>query len=194
MHYTGVGTRKIHDTAHNRLNGIARELFLKGLVLRSGGAIGADTAFARGSVYHLPTQVVVTNHALLSEIYIPWDGYNGLVLKDRWEEKVLPLTHLPDDLVAKATEMAARIHPKWSRCTDGARKLHTRNVFQVLGMNLDDPSAFFVCWADYEDRKCTPMGGTRTAWMIAQEYGLPCFNLKNRKHTDEYERFVNFFL
>lgn len=195
MYYTGVGTRKIHEAASHRLLYVAKDLYSRNVTLRSGGAIGADHDFRRGTLSAEQRLFVVG--AKLPEIYIPWDGYNGLydnVDMGYQTECVLSLTFISDELIAQATEIAARIHPAWNRGSGGAQKLHIRNVFQVLGRDLKTPSTFLVCWADYEDHKCTPMGGTRTAWKVAEENGIQCFNLKNRKHMVDFERFVTFFM
>lgn len=64
-------------------------------------------------------------------------------------------------------------HPNWSACSPIAKALHARNSPIVLGMNLDTPADFVVCW--------TPggqvTGGTGQALRIAAAYNIPVFNL-----------------
>jgi hypothetical protein len=79
----------------------------------------------------------------------------------------------PDTASAKACQMAKRIHPAWDRCDEYARALHARNCFQVLGRNLDSPSKFLICWTP----NGAPIGGTRTAIMLARENEIPVYNL-----------------
>lgn len=77
----------------------------------------------------------------------------------------------------------SQVHPAWGLTRPngapilsmGAKMLHTRNVFQVLGKNLDKPSSFLICYAEV-DKDGIPKGGTRTAWQIAKSRGIPCFN------------------
>ena len=72
--------------------------------------------------------------------------------------------------------MGERSSKQHDRLSQGALKLHLRNVNQVLGADLNTPSKFLICWAKM-DKQGSPIGGTRTAWKIAEKYGIPCFNL-----------------
>ena len=68
-----------------------------------------------------------------------------------------------------------------------------RNAMQVLGPNLDDPSAFIVCWTpDASDgSKTSPKtGGTGQALRIAHEYKIPVYNLAD----DRYKKFGSYML
>lgn len=96
----------------------------------------------------------------------------------------------PEDATEASMEFASRYHPAWDRCNEIARKLHGRDVFQVLGRTMDEPSRFIVCWtADGKDS-----GGTGTAIRIAWDYGIPVFNLHHPqaladlgRHLAEFE-------
>ncbi len=72
-------------------------------------------------------------------------------------------------------EIAKRIHPNPSALTQGALKMHARNIAQVMGYQLNTPSDFVICW--------TPggleQGGTRTAIVFAKENNIPVYNLFN---------------
>jgi len=63
--------------------------------------------------------------------------------------------------------IAEKYHPAWNKCTPGARKLHARNSFQVLGSTLDSP-------AEYDGG---PTGGTGQAIRIATALKIPVLNL-----------------
>src|SRR3954463_2152457 len=149
--YTGIGSRQTPPEILTLMTRIARTLDAQGYVLRSGGATGADTAFAQG--------------ATRREIYLPWSGFTGapngiLVHGAAW---------------AQAEGLARALHPAWSRLSPGVRRLHTRSVFQVLGATLDPPSQFVLFWAPEVDGAV--QGGTRTAVILARQHGIPCFNL-----------------
>lgn len=104
------------------------------------------------------------------EVFVPWAGFNGLP----W----VPFNE------AEARGMAARVHPAWSKLSQGARKLHTRNVPQVLGADLASPVEFVLCWTpDGKDS-----GGTGQALRIARAYDVPVFNLF---HREDYDRLVS---
>lgn len=48
-YYAGIGSRETPGTILNQMNAIAVWLQSEGYILRSGGAVGADTAFERGA-------------------------------------------------------------------------------------------------------------------------------------------------
>jgi len=135
---------------------IAKFLESKGLILRSGGASGADLAFELG-----------VSDFELKEIYLPWKGFNG--------HKSL-LFGASD----AALEMASRFHPAWKECSQGAWQMHARSCYQVLGRDLATPSKFVVCWT----RGGRLVGGTAQAMRIAMHYGIPVFNLAKNKDLD----------
>lgn len=146
-YYTGIGSRETPQEIGELMSKIAVKLEELGYALRSGGAPGADTYFAEK----------VKN----KEIFIPWQSFGeGIVPKE---------TDFAHDLLKE-------IHPAYDKLSQGALKLHLRNVNQVLGEDLNTPSQFLICWAKI-DKQGIPTGGTRTAWKIAEKYNIPCFNL-----------------
>ena len=68
------------------------------------------------------------------------------------------------------------------------RKLHTRNMFQVLGAQLIQPSQFVVYWAPTQGGEV--LGGTRTAVVLVQQRAIPCFNLADMPTRRRLERFI----
>lgn len=88
-----------------------------------------------------------------------------------------------DQATQAAADIAKQFHPAWHRCSNYARKLHARNAFQVLGINLDTPSKFLICWTpdgcEYHANRSIKTGGTGTAISIANHYNVPVFNLAN---------------
>jgi hypothetical protein len=83
------------------------------------------------------------------------------------------IIYRPEDATEDAVKVAAKIHPAWHLCNDYAKKLHARNVQQVLGLHLDKPSEFVVCWTPGSK----DIGGTCTAIVCAREHGVPVYNL-----------------
>lgn len=161
LSYTGVGSRKTPEHILELMKLFATKMESKGYILRSGGADGADTAFESGVVSK-------------KEIYLPWPRFNnrqGVHL-----DVHLDMLSVQDKATAAA--IAESVHPAWERLSEGARKLHTRNVLQVLGNDLASPSSFLICWAE-EDKRGNISGGTRTAWMLAEKYGVRKYNLFN---------------
>lgn len=156
--YAGVGSRKTPEPVIQVMRRLARRLAARGFVLRSGGAGGADQAFEVGA------------EGANKEIYLPWPGFNG---------NQSPLFNLDNEEAAAA--IAATTHPAWSRLKPSVQKLHTRNVYQVLGQNLSSPAQFVVCWtpdgAQTEQERSVATGGTGTAIALANRRGVPVVNL-----------------
>jgi hypothetical protein len=79
----------------------------------------------------------------------------------------------PRHATPEAIEIASKIHPAWHHCNDYVRKLHGRNVQILLGLNLNAPVEFVICW--------TPggktIGGTGLALRLAEERGIRVYNL-----------------
>lgn len=158
---TGVGSRNISDEGAFRVKEIASLLNEQGAVLRSGGAEGADTIFEESFER--------------KEIFLPWKNFNNncsLYTAPRKE----------------AYEIVSKIHPKYFALSLGAKKLHARNVHQVLGFDLNSPSDLCVCWTKDSvsslDEISVKTGGTATAIRLALINNIPVFNLKNDLHFE----------
>lgn len=145
--YAGIGSRETPPQVLTCMTKIAHRLHLRGYVLRSGGAGGADLAFESGA-------------GDAKEIYLPWRNFNG-----NPSPRYTPS--------AAAMQMAGDFHPAWERCSPGARKLHARNCHQMLGADLNTPVAFVVCWTPGGHGS----GGTGQALRIARAYNIPVFDL-----------------
>lgn len=156
-YYTGVGSRETPASISTLMTQLAEKLASEGWALRSGGAEGADKAFELGS-------------GGSDEIYLPWKGFNK-------SDSSLYLSALATDYVQEAFQIAKSIHPNWGACSPAAKKLHTRNIFQVLGSDLNTSSKFLICWT----KDGLPSGGTRTAIVLAERDGVPVYNLGDLK-------------
>ena len=134
--------------------------------LASGGAEGADTAFAGGAAAGQRT------------LYLPWRGYNGHAGPDC---RVLT----PSELSA-CLEIASRLHPAWHRCSPAVRKLHARNAAVLRGRQLDRPVNAVVAWTP----RAEITGGTGMALRIAAEHGIPVLNLGAMSPREACERLL----
>lgn len=150
--YAGIGSRQTPLYVQDRMVSIARRLAAAGAVLRSGHAPGADMAFERGCDQCNGPK----------EIYLPWKGFN----------KSLSSLYNIDP---GAIELARKFHPNWSKLTQGAKLLQARNSYQVLGLDLNTPVKFVICYTT--DGGFT--GGTGQAMRIADHYDIPIINLRN---------------
>lgn len=155
-YYAGIGSRETPRIQLAAMREIARHLAVfHGMVLRSGGADGADAAFERGC----------DEAGGLKQIFLPWDGFNGR-RKDR-------MRGVFAGVGPEAMKLAAQHHPAWGSCGRGARSLHARNGYQVLGPKLDSPVEFIVCWTKH----AMGQGGTGQALRIAQARGITIYDL-----------------
>lgn len=161
--YCGIGSRETPAPILDLMATIGYQAAQQGFLLRSGGAPGADTAFEKGA--DLADG--------LKEIYLPWNGFQGR----RADEKS---THVI--MSQAALDLAAQHHPKWSACSDGARKLHARNCFQVLGPQLDRPSDFIICWT----QGGLGGGGTGQALRLAKALNIPIYDLGDPAIEDRF--------
>lgn len=179
-YYTGIGSRETPKDILALMEKIAYKLADAGYVLRSGAARGADTAFENG-VKKYSQEVDYFPSAC---IYIPWSGFTDI--DPYYKDWYKVLDRMPSKL--QAYQLASETHPAWERCSKGAKALHARNTFQILGPNLNDPSSFLICWANV-DKHGNIRGGTATAWNLAKKYNVPCFNLcleQDRKRLEEF--------
>lgn len=150
IYYTGIGSRKTPVDVIGDMIALGKFYAERGYTLRSGGANGADSAFEIGC-----------DHGKgLKEIYIPWKGFNGSASKFY-------------DIPVEAAEIAKKYHPVWDKCTQGTKKLHSRNVCQVLGLDLNTPSNLLICWTP----DGAEIGGTALAIKVAKAYGVQIINL-----------------
>lgn len=94
--------------------------------------------------------------------------------------------YLAGDCTPAAMNISKKYHPAWHLCSEYARRLHGRNAFQVLGKDLNTPSAFLICWtedgASTHKARTRATGGTGTAISIADAYQIRITNLGNPAH------------
>ena len=165
--YAGIGARATPDPVLADMTKMADSLARTGWHLTSGGAVGADTAFAHGAPAGRKT------------IYLPWRGYN---------DHAGAHCHIlsPAEL-SSCIDIASKMHPAWNRCSPTVRKLHARNAAILLGPSLDRPVDAVVCWTD----RGAITGGTGMALRIAAEYRIPVINLGTISPREALEKLIN---
>lgn len=167
--FAGIGSRQTPRNVLDLMSAIAFRLAEKGHTLRSGGASGADLAFEHGCN--------MANGQ--KEIYIPWDGFNTRRSSERGVYSLPATARLAD-----AMQLASEIHPNWSACSQGARQLHARNCYQILGVNLDAPVSDVVCWTP----NGSGSGGTGQAIRLAKMMNIPVWDLGNPEVFLKFQR------
>lgn len=169
--YAGIGSRKTPAQVLDYMRRVASRFADLGFLLRSGAADGADSAFEEGC----------DSRVGIKEIWLPWPGFNK-----NFDSNVYPGN--------AHAELAATLHPAWSVLGVGPRKLHSRNVGQILGPDLLRPVDFVLCWTpdgcESESNRTRDTGGTGTAIVLASRRGIPIFNLKNDNAKGRLAGFV----
>lgn len=172
MFYTGIGSRETPKEICELITMVAAKLASLGWIVRTGGAQGADEAFLAGCNGR-------------TENFIPWKGfgqYGGQIpnLDRNWE------------YLQSVDDVNPLIHSRTTRNLDkykGFWKLQARNVSQVLGLNLDNPSKFCILYAPTTSTGVT--GGTNTAYQVAIQSGVKCFNLYDPAVVERLRKFVS---
>lgn len=167
LYYAGIGSRETPDDVQEMMTNIGQQL-ADVWTLRSGFADGADKAFAFGA----------EQAGGLMENYVPWAGFNGAPYDD---ERFINMAETANSIWHQAYEIAGKHHPNWKACDARTRKLHTRNVFQVLGHDLKTHSHMVVCWTP----RGSGSGGTGQAIRIARAYGIHVFDLAIEEHKQK---------
>lgn len=174
--YAGIGARATPAAMLALMRAIGQALALDGYLLRSGGAEGADSAFAQGAFEGGGSR----------RIYLPWRGFNGVC------DDAVVFDRVPG--AGQATRIAAQFHHRWDNLKHPVRKLMARNVMQILGDDCQSPCKFVICWAprtqvDARGRVRDVAGGTGQAVRIAYAHGIPVFNLALPDHEGRLRQY-----
>lgn len=164
MIYTGIGSRKAPPEILKAMASLGKYMALEGFTLRSGGAKGADSAFEDGcdSVHGK------------KEIYLPYAFFNR-------NQSPLFGSHYGARRIAKL------FHPNWDNIGDHGRDFMGRNTYQVLGVDLNKPTEFIVCWTPHGKI----VGGTGQALRMADHYRIPVINLGSMDLTEAQDKILN---
>ena len=156
---TLIGSRETPDGIIEIMEVLAEGYAKSGYIIRSGGAAGAD---------NVVTRVVPPESR---EIYIPWDSFSGLYHNGK---DILRYDFSPRHKDATATYVDLMgIMEREVSSRQAVVKLHSRNVMQILGYDLDTPSEFVICWTPGGELR----GGTATAIALANLFEIEVLNL-----------------
>lgn len=178
--YTGIGSRETPPEILELMSDIAFKLTKLGWYGRSGSADGADLAFESG--FNKARIAGISSGGFTG--YLPWNGFNG------FHEDA---NHFIKGNCKVAAKIASELHPAWNATrrdgkpvlSRGAKALHTRNIYQVLGNDLRTPSSLCIFYA-------TPLsngqvsGGTNTAVQLCIKNHARCHNLYIKEVADKW--------
>lgn len=168
-YYSGIGSRNAPSEILNEMFKLGAFLANKNFILRSGAAEGSDEAFEKGC----------NSEYGLKEIYLPWKKFNGSNSHLYYENY---------NNFKEALKISSKFHPCWNKLSIADKCLLGRNVYQVLGQDLQTLSNFVICYTD--DKKT---GGTKHTLRIAKSYNIPIFNffgIQKFKLEDDLKNFL----
>lgn len=161
LKFAGIGSRKAVETktVEPLMKQCIDHLNAFNALCRSGGAAGPDEWCETTS-----TDV---------ERFLPFAKFRIEEIKQTPYIRTIKTWELPKHIQQQAMQMAEEVAPHLKFARYGARIMHGRNPFQILGEHLNDPVDFVLCWTKYGKVE----GGTATAINIALKHGIPVFNL-----------------
>lgn len=137
-----------------------------GFGISSGDAIGTDRAFHEGCMES------VNYHKLNHRIYVV--DFNG----NRYN-RAKHYGHFIDasklEMRDEAIRLVQSVVPHFNYIKPYSQDLHTRNVYQILGSDLQTPVKALIYWAPPKGNLDDEIvkGGTNTALQLAKRYNIP---------------------
>lgn len=172
LYYAGIGSRTTPPDVLKTIYSLAKELGSSNFTLRSGGAEGCDSHFEGGA------RAVGAN----MEIYLPWEGFN------QNESKLFSYPKKIEDIAREV------YGTRWNSLSQGAKKLMTRNVCQILGLDYT-PVSFVVCYTsdgcESSSTRNRKTGGTGQAIDLASILDIPVFNIKNENYDIRLSKYLS---
>jgi hypothetical protein len=150
---TCVGSRKAPECFLRIFEEFGNYIRHKEYWARSGHADGIDYAIEKGARNRCIT-------------YLPWPGFNSKCPE-------LGAIRCKKDINPRALEVVLSHEPYVVKLSDAIKKIKCRNVYQLVGENLDKPSDLVVCWT----LRGEPVGGTGLVIKMARHAEIPIINL-----------------
>lgn len=169
-----VGSRDLGAEELRQCEDLGSQLASRGIVVVSGGALGADQAWTRGA-HGADGEVVV---------YVPWENYEREAVPASARRVVVDeLTHPQAFAEAEATL------PYWGNAGQGPRKLFARNAAMFA------PSSLIIAWPSKKitvtDGVVRSSGGTAFAFRYALQYGVPLLNLRKPEDREFLKQWLH---
>lgn len=207
--FAGIGARKTPAGADTPYDELMRRISYKlcyqeRWVMTSGGAEGADTFFQEGLA--IPGFDPIEQG--LFELYLPWKGFNknhkGIIVPHDTSDvmhnarKILMDHKVYENEVYKKTPrfiyLEGEDRKQLTRREIAIATLHTRNVFQILRLKLNNPVKMVICYtpdkATTQAEYSSETGGTGIAINLADSLEIPVFNLAREDHLKRLCDFV----
>ena len=168
--YAGVGSRETPEKILVRMRAVGELLGRDGFVCRSGGAVGADSAFEEGS----------DAAGGKKRIFIAWRKLSEERMARNVPGAASDVVGIDSEDERIAREVLRSLGKNYDNYSRGAASLQARNVRQILGERKDCPAVAVVAWT----RDGKMLGGTATALRLAEMRGVPIINLGSERWRD----------
>lgn len=179
----GVGSRTVPEWALELMIRLGRTYTDLGYQMSSGDAWDSDRAFLYGAAQSRRYQEIG------ARVFLAKDGANGRWIKDNpfyYDGSTVDVTTL-----ATATSMAAIARGGFYGLNPHGVALHTRNVFQIHGLSLDELVCAIYFYAE-PDGRTKVAGGTNTALQLCKTANVPIIkNLYYQEVVDEITEWLN---
>jgi hypothetical protein len=205
MKFAGIGTSSLEEVRADVpematktaawLASISRRQPEIEMQMTSGNCVGMDAAFQAGFALAVSKGAnIAQNH----HIYMPFAGF-GIPVNHSTGTYLMPNDTQLDWTGAK--QLAIQHHAVWSKMLEAGRDMKVkaqpfliRDVFQVLGHDLQSPVDFVLCATRFAEEckaDCTAMtGGTAMAIAIADAYNIPVFNMNALNFGERFKEFL----
>ena len=170
VYYAGVGSRETPEDVLAKMVRVGELLAREGWTLRSGGAVGADSAFETGS----------DNAGGSKQIFIAEDWMSAKRAQANVKgarSDIIGYDARDEEIATRALSALEKDISEYSRV---GKALQCRNVRQVLGEDKVTHSDVVIAYTKGGALK----GGTATALMIARQNGRPVLNLGDPRWRD----------
>lgn len=122
------------------------------------------------------------------EVYVTCED---AIKKSRLPNKHLAIIRNPNT-IDQTIEMASKVHGAWHNCSPDAKALHSRNCHQIFGYELNNPVDAVITWCPLVNGR--PTGGTAVAMRLAENAGIPVFNLWNPNKKETLNQIKDFLV
>jgi len=175
-----VGSRTLDPSALALLTAIGASLVTAGWIVHSGGAQGADQAFARGAAHALGTTVHPAGGLV---IHLPWASYeraaaDAAVRQSGGRALIDTQPFTPDEwrTAARAPRRPDRFNPY-----DVPLLADTLRI--LCPQDLADPVHLVIA---YPSNGRDPGGDTDQAFRLAESFGIPLHDLRDPALRAQY--------
>jgi hypothetical protein len=178
--FAGIGSRKAPPHMLDLMFQLGYHLCGAGWELSGADALGSDQAFQNG-VRANPRVAEVG-----FKLYMP--GLDRDRFAHNPEQGIYNAKLMPN--YAQAQQLAYEARRSFEGLNEAGIALHSRNPYQILGPNLNEPVATMVFYAEPTANGRAVHGGTNTAYQIALAHNVPTINLFTPDGLERAENFL----